>query len=76
MLESALLGHLVMLHPARITEAELIQELATADSDEIAEQAGVAQTICDLAAIGLIHRQGLFVLPTRAALRSYELWQA
>lgn len=73
-LESALLGHLVLLHPARITETELIRELA-ADPEDVADRADVTQAIAALAAVGLVYQNGRLVLPSAAALRAYELWQ-
>ncbi len=40
------------------------------------ERDDVEQAVRDLAAAGLLHRSGAFVLPTRAALRFEELVQS
>lgn len=75
MVQAAVLCHLVMLHPTQLSEAELIREIA-GDPEDRAERDAVERAVRDLARLGLLHRHGSFVLPTRAALCSYELWQA
>jgi hypothetical protein len=65
-LRAAVLDHLLGLYPAWLTE------------DELAAAAGEAEESCaravrDLAADGLVHRRGAFVLPTRAAVCSAAL---
>jgi hypothetical protein len=73
--QSAVLLHVVTLHPVQLTEAELVREIAT-DPEDLGERDAIKRAVRDLARVGLLHRYGSFVLPTRAALRSYELWQA
>lgn len=71
-LESALLTHVLMLHPRRLTEEELAVELAVGPADDLQ---GVESAMAALAEIGLLERDGDFVEPTPAAIRSYELWE-
>jgi hypothetical protein len=67
-----ILEKVVDLHPAQLTLDELVRELTDTPADftscdriEIAVQ--------QLARAGLLHRHGLFVLPTRALMRAIEL---
>lgn len=73
--QSAVLLHVITLHPIQLTEAELVREM-TNDPADGGERDRIERAVRDLARVGLLHRHGSFVLPTRAALRSYELWQA
>jgi hypothetical protein len=66
--EGAVLAFLLAEHPTGPTLAELIAEL-TGDAREFAERDAVERAVRDLSAVGLVHRQGDFVWPTRAALR-------
>jgi hypothetical protein len=72
-LASALLLHLVMLHPMALAQADLVEELNAEPGDPDA-WAAVDALLEELSADGLIERRDGRVLPTRAALRSYELW--
>jgi hypothetical protein len=71
--ESALLQRVLDLHPARMTDAELVRDLAGADADFGARD-GVERAIRELSGAGLLHRgdDGL-ITPTRAALHFGEL---
>lgn len=71
--ESALLQRVLDLHPARMTAAELVRDLAGEDADFGARD-GVERAIRELTGAGLLHRteDGL-VTPTRAALHFGEL---
>jgi hypothetical protein len=71
--ESALLQRVLDLHPARVTAAELVRDLAGEDADFGARD-GVERAIRELTGAGLLHRtdDGL-VTPTRAALHFGEL---
>jgi hypothetical protein len=66
-----MLLHLIILHPARPEVDELVAELARdgADEEAVIETAG---RLCDE---GLAHREGNWIRPTGAAIRSYELWE-
>lgn len=70
--EAAVLGMLLALHPAQLTRAELSREIAGEDAD-FAQRDAVERAVRQLAAVGLAHRSGDLVLPSRAALRMDEL---
>lgn len=70
--ESAVLQQVLSLHPAQVTMAELIRELAGPEP-AFAERDAVERAVRDLSAAGLLHRRQDFVIPTRAALRFSEL---
>jgi hypothetical protein len=70
--ESAVLQRVIDVHPARLTEAELIRELI-GEHAEFGDQDAVERAVRDLAGVGLIHTAEEFVTPTRAALRFEEL---
>ncbi len=70
--ESAVLQQLLDLHPAQVTVAELIREIA-GESTGFAERDAIERAVRDLAGAGLLHRHDAFVAPTRAALRFSEL---
>lgn len=71
--ESAVLQQLLDLHPTRLTQAELLREMAGGDRGTFAERDAVERAIRELAGVGLLHRGEEFVAPTRAALRFSEL---
>lgn len=75
--ESAVLRQLLELHPTRLTLEELVRELSGGhrggDGDGFAERDAVERAVRDLSAVGLLHRSGGFVEPTRAALRFSDL---
>jgi hypothetical protein len=75
LLESAVLRQLLHLHPTQVTVGELIADVA-ADPEEFAERDSVERAVRDLARAGLVHRSGEFAVPSRAALRFSELWEA
>lgn len=70
--ESAVLQHVLALHPTAITIEELVRELDP-DRDSFPHRDAVERAVRDLAGAGLLHRHDSFVLPTRAALRFHEL---
>lgn len=71
-IEAAVLRHLLSLHPAQIVFDELLREIA-GDPEDFAERDAIERAVRDLAAAGLLHRNGEVVLPSRAALRFDEL---
>lgn len=72
--ESAVLRQLLELHPTRLTLAELIREIAGGErGGGFAERDAIERAVRDLGAVGLLHRGGDFVEPTRAALRFSDL---
>lgn len=65
-LQSALLLHLTMLHPAELTEAALVRDLGDAPD-------AVAEAIETLVEVDLLLRDGELVRPTPPALAACEL---
>jgi hypothetical protein len=70
--EATVLRQLLLLHPAQVTIEELILDVA-ADPDAFAERDAIKRAVRDLARAGLVHRNGEFAIPSRAALRFDEL---
>ncbi len=70
--ESAVLQHLLTVHPAPLTPTELIREIAGPDAG-FAERDAVERAVRDLGAAGLVNRGDGLVVPSRAALRFSEL---
>jgi hypothetical protein len=71
--ESALLQRVLDLHPVRMTDAELVRDLAGEDADFAARDA-VERAIRELIGAGLLRRgEDRLVTPTRAALHFGEL---
>lgn len=73
-IEAALLRQLLALHPAQLTLEDLIREFAGEDGGFALTDA-VERALRELAAAGLVLRNGSVVLPSRAALRSDELFE-
>jgi len=70
--ESAVLQHVLALHPAAVTVEELVRELDP-DRDSFSQRDAVERAVRDPAGAGLLHRSDSLVLPTRAALRFDQL---
>ena len=70
--EATVLRQLLLIHPAQVTVEELIVDVA-ADPDSFAERDAIERAVRDLARAGLLHRNGEFAIPSRAALRFDEL---
>jgi hypothetical protein len=70
--ESAVLQHVLALHPATVTLDEVVREMSGGD-ESFAERDSVERAVRDLAAAGLLHLSESLVLPSRAALRFDEL---
>jgi type IV secretory pathway protease TraF len=69
--EAAVLQQVLALHPAPVTLAELVGEIA--GEDDFAQRDAVERAVRDLAGCGLLHRSEALVLPSRAAIRFDEL---
>lgn len=70
--ESAVLLLVLDLHPTLVSLAELSRELC-GEQPRFEQRDAVERAVRDLAATGLLRRDGELVLPTRAALRFAEL---
>ena len=70
--ESAVLQRVIDVHPTQLTIAELVREVGGAEAG-FAERDAIERAVRDLVAVGLLHRNDAFVLPTRAALRFSDL---
>jgi hypothetical protein len=71
-LEAAVMQQLLALHPAQLSFAELAREISGGSTDFAATDP-VDRAVHRLGAAGLVNRNGDMVLPSRAALRLYEL---
>jgi hypothetical protein len=76
-IEAAVLRQLLALYPVQVTVAEMVRELAGEEAGEggvdFALSDAVARAVRELGAVGLLHRNGELLLPSRAALRLEEL---
>jgi len=70
--ESAVLQQVLAFHPAQVTVAELVREVG-GESPGFAESDAIERAVRDLAAVGLLHSNGAFIVPTRAAVRFNQL---
>lgn len=71
-IEKAVLQRVLEVHPAQLTVAELVRELA-GEEPEFAERDAIERAVRDLSGVGLLHRNDDFLMPTRAALHYSEL---
>lgn len=70
-LQAVLIRHLFDVHPATLSEADLLRELG--DPDDFAGRDGVERAIRELAKVGLVEQEGKRVLPARGMVRFFEL---
>lgn len=70
--EAAVLRQVLALHPAPVTLAELVGEIA-GEREDFGRRDAVERAVRDLADCGLLHRSEALVLPSRAAIRFDEL---
>lgn len=69
--QAAILQQLLLIYPAPIARAELVREMTLAGT----EPDWVERALRDLAASGLLHRRDDdLLIPTRAAVRAYDLF--
>jgi len=71
--QGSVLGYIVSTYPHQIRMAELVRELS-ADSGETADRLWVEDAVMELRGAGLLFRCEAMVLPTRAAIRAYEVF--
>jgi len=70
--EQRVLREVLDYHPGTFTLEELIREL-TVCSTKFGDRDAIERAVRDLAAVGLIHRRGDLLLPTRTAVHFYSL---
>jgi hypothetical protein len=73
--QAGVLRQILSLYPQALTLDEVVREM-TAAAPEFSERDRIERAVNDLVAGGLIHHNGAFVLPTRAAVLYYELEEA
>ena len=69
--ERVILTHVAEAYPATLRLSDLIRELG--DADDFPQRDGIERAVRDLVKGGLLFRSDGAVLPTRTALRAYEL---
>lgn len=69
--QGVVLAHIVTQYPTHFRLSDLVRELT--DGSDFGEQDGIERAVGDLARVGLLFRCDGLVLPTRAALRAYEV---
>lgn len=72
--ERRVLREVLSIYPESFTLDELVREL-TAGSPRFSDEDAVRRAVGELTAVGLIHRVGDLVLPTRTAAVFYTLIQ-
>lgn len=74
--QAGVLREILFIYPEPITREELIREKTIA-APEFSERDRIERAIRDLTAIGLLHRRDDdLLIPTRAAVRAYLLFDA
>lgn len=63
--QSAVLAHLLAVHPVQTTQEEIVHDLSDASND-FAARDNIENAISAVVRAGLAHRHGSFILPTRA----------
>jgi hypothetical protein len=71
--QGSVLSFVVGTYPHQIRMAELVRELSV-DSGETADRLWVEDAVMELRGAGLLFRCEAMVLPTRAAIRAYEVF--
>lgn len=69
--ERAVLVHVIEVHPATLKLSDLTRELS--DPEDASGRDRIERAVRELRKGGLLFRAECGVLPTRAALRAYEL---
>jgi predicted transcriptional regulator with HTH domain len=67
-IEAAVLRQLLALYPVQLTLEEIVREVA-GEPEEFALRDAVERAVRELRAVGLVHRSGEMILPSRASLR-------
>lgn len=69
--ERAVLVHVIEVHPTTLKLSDLTRELS--EPEDLSERDRIERAVRELTKGGLLFRAECGVLPTRAALRAYEL---
>jgi hypothetical protein len=70
--QGSVLSYIVTTYPGQVRLSELIREL-TGDSGKTGERLEIEDAVVELRGAGLLFRCEAMVLPTRAAIRAYEV---
>jgi hypothetical protein len=70
--QGIVLVHVVHQYPTQFRVSDLVREL-TDGSKDFEERDRIERAVRDLVAVGLLFRSDALALPTRAALRFYEV---
>lgn len=70
--EGAVLAHVVAIHPQQIRLSELVRELS-GDSGDGVDRVRIEDAVRGLCGAGLLYRCEAMLVPTRAAMRAYEV---
>ncbi|HEX3562467.1 MAG TPA: hypothetical protein VHU24_06485 [Solirubrobacterales bacterium] len=71
--QEAIMALVISEHPIQLTVSELVCQMVPPDADWI-ESNDIERGVRDLIGIGLLHRSGDTIRPTRAALRFNHLF--
>lgn len=71
--QEGIMALVISEHPIQLTVSELVRQMVPPDADWI-ESDDIERGVRDLVGIGLLHRNGDTIRPTRAALRFNHLF--
>jgi hypothetical protein len=74
--QAAVLRYVLSLYPETLTLDELVREMIGFSSPQSSERDAVERAVRDLVAVGLLHKEGSRVIPTRAAATFHSLYEA
>ena len=74
-IEFAVIALILSRHPAQLTFAELVREVAD-DPSQFPQVDAIERAVRDLGGVGLLNRNGDFLVPSQAALRMDSLMNA
>ncbi len=67
-IESAVIALMLSRHPSQLTLEELSRELVS-DADDFRQLDAIHRAVAALGGVGLLNRNGSFLVPSQAALR-------
>ena len=70
--QTAVLRHVLDLYPETLTRDELVREMTCFSSSE---RDAIERAVRDLVGVGLLHKEGSRVFPTRAAVTFHDLYE-